>query len=140
MIKNSTVIIVDDDSKVLSALERDLSDEGYSIVLANSGEEALEVLQDITCKVIVADIKMPKMNGFELLGKVKEQSPDMVCVVFSGHEDVKFVLEQVNKGGIDRYLTKPWEAEDVKATIKQCIELFDLRTEVKELRSRLQER
>jgi response regulator RpfG family c-di-GMP phosphodiesterase len=135
--EKSNIIIVDDTKEVLSSFKRELRTEPYNVFYANGGEEALEILNENPCKLIISDIKMPKMDGFELLSKVQELYPDMIRVVLSGHSDVKLILNLVNKGGIYRYLTKPWEMEDIKATISQCIELFDLRKEVIELRKRL---
>ncbi len=135
--EKSNVIIVDDTKEVLSSFQRELRTEPYTVFYANGGEEALEILLENPCKLIISDIKMPRMDGFELLARVQELYPDMIRVVLSGHSDVKLILTLVNKGGIYRYLTKPWEIEDVKSTIRQCIELFDLRKEVIELRKRL---
>jgi len=135
--EKSNIIIVDDTKEVLSTFKRELKTEPYNVFYANGGEAALEILKENPCKLIISDVKMPKMDGFELLSKVQELYPDMIRVVLSGHSDVKLILNLVNKGGIYRYLTKPWEMEDVKATISQCIELFDLRKEVIELRKRL---
>ena len=136
----NTILFVDDDKDILLALERRFYEEGYTLKFATSGQEALNKLSETPCKVIVADIKMPKMNGFELLSKVRELYPDVIRIVLSGHDDVQFVLENVNKEGIDHYLTKPWNIEDVKNKLKQSIELFDLRREVAELRRRLNEK
>jgi response regulator RpfG family c-di-GMP phosphodiesterase len=135
--EKSDIIIVDDTGDVLSALKRELSDEPYNVLYAHSGEEALHILSGISCKVIISDVKMPVMDGFELLEKVKILYPDMIRVVLSGHSDVKLVLEIVNEKGINRYLTKPWNTFDLISTINQCIELFDLRKEVMELRKEL---
>ncbi len=133
----SNIIIVDDSGDILSALERELMDEPYNTILAHSGDEALTLLSSNPCKVIISDVKMPVMDGFELLGKVKTFYPDMMRVILSGHSDVKLVLEIVNERGIDRYLTKPWNSFDLKSTIHQCLELHDLRKEVIELRREL---
>ena len=135
--EESNIIIVDDTREVLSSLQRELRTEPYNVFYAISGEEALKILSENHCKLIISDIKMPKMDGFELLSIVEEKYPDIIRVVLSGHSDVKLILKLVNKGGIYRYLTKPWEIEDVKSTIIQCIELFDLRKEVVELRKGL---
>ena len=135
--EKSNVIIVDDTGEVLSALKRELIDEPYNVLYANSGEEALSTLSGTSCMVIISDVKMPVMDGFALLEKVRESYPDIIRVVLSGHDDVKLVLEIVNEKGIDRYLTKPWNSLDLKSTINQCIELFDLRKEVIELRREL---
>ncbi len=135
--KNSNIIIVDDTKEVLSSIKRELRIEPYNVFYAEGGEEALEILTENTCKVIISDIKMPRMDGFELLARVQELYPEMIRVVLSGHSDVKLILNLVNRGGIYRYLTKPWEMEDVRSTIRQCVELFDLRKEVVELRKKL---
>jgi DNA-binding NtrC family response regulator len=136
--EKSNIVIVDDTREVLSSMQREMRAEPYNIFYARSGEEALKILSENPCKLIISDIKMPKMNGFELLAKVEEIYPDIIRVVLSGHSDVKLILKLVNKGGIYRYLTKPCTIDDVKATITQCIELFDLRKEVIELRKRFE--
>ncbi|MEN8258355.1 MAG: response regulator [Thermodesulfobacteriota bacterium] len=130
------ILIVDDSKEVLTALARELGDEPYTIFYAGSGEEALRIVKEDEIQVIVSDVKMPGMDGFELLDRIKELYPDMVRVVLSGHPDVKLILKMVNERGVDRYLTKPWHGENVKATILQCLELFGLRAEVKELRDK----
>jgi response regulator RpfG family c-di-GMP phosphodiesterase len=135
--EKSNILIVDDSKEVLTALDRELDDESYTVLLAQSGLDALQVAADNKIKVIISDIKMPGMDGFELLDRIKELYPNMIRAVLSGHPDVKLILKMVNERGIDRYLTKPWHREDVKTTILQCLELFALRAEVKELRAKL---
>jgi len=135
--EKADIIIVDDTSDVLSALKRELRDEPYNVLYSDSGVEALHMLSGTSCKAIISDVKMPVMDGFELLEKVRILYPDMIRIVLSGHSDVKLVLDIVNEKGIDRYLTKPWNIFDLKSTINQCIELFDLRREVRELRKEL---
>jgi adenylate cyclase len=135
--ENSNIIIVDDTKEVLSAFQRNLRKEPYHLFYASNGEAALEVLSENSCKVIISDVKMPRMDGFDLLARVRELYPDIIRVILSGHSDAKLILKLVNEGGIDRYLTKPWDIEGMKSTINQCIEIFDLRKEVIELRKRL---
>ncbi|MFH1673405.1 MAG: response regulator [Pseudomonadota bacterium] len=135
--EKSNILIVDDTKEVISSFKRELRSEPYNVFFAGSGEDALETLSEHPCKVIISDVKMPMMDGFELLAKVKELYPDMIRVVLSGHSDVKLILKIVNERGIDRYLTKPWEIVDVKRTINECIEIFDLRKEVVNLRKQL---
>ncbi len=134
---NDQILFVDDEDKVLAALNRELQEEGYEIFLANSGEAAMQLLERNPCKVIVADIKMPLMNGFELLDMVNEFYPDTIRIVLSGHADLNLILGEVNKRGIDRYLTKPWEPDELKMILRQAIELFNLRREVEELKARI---
>jgi adenylate cyclase len=136
-VENSNIIIVDDTKEVLSAFQRNLRKEPYHLFYASNGEAALEILSENSCKVIISDVKMPRMDGFDLLARVRELYPDIIRVILSGHSDAKLILKLVNEGGIDRYLTKPWDIEGMKSTINQCIEIFDLRKEVIELRKRL---
>ncbi len=132
------ILIVDDEKNVLAALRREIEEDGYIVHTASSGEEALTQLAINPCEVIISDIKMPGMNGLELLQKVEEFYPDMIRIVLSGHSDIKLILDSVNKYGIDRYLTKPWVKEDLKLTLRQGIELLELRKEVCELRRKIQ--
>jgi DNA-binding NtrC family response regulator len=136
-VDTTNIIIVDDTKDVLASLQRALKKEPYRTFYAGGGEQALNILSEHSCKVIISDIKMVKMDGFELLANVKKLYPDMIRVVLSGHSDVKLILDLVNKEGIYRYLTKPWDIDDIKSTINQCIELYDLRKEVLELRKEL---
>ena len=132
--EESNILIVDDEKEILTSLKRALYDEPYTVFTAGSGKEALALLSEKPFKVILSDINMPVMDGFELLEQVRGQHPDIVCVVFSGLPDVNLILNIVNARQIERYLTKPWNEVDVKMTIQQCIELYELRKEVAELR------
>lgn len=137
--EKSNILIVDDEKNILSSLKRALQDEPYNVFFAGSGEDALKILSEQPFKVILSDVQMPGMDGFELLEKVKELYPDIISVIFSGLTDVHLILSIVNARQIERYLMKPWSTTDVKLTINQCLELFDLRKEVVELRKRLKE-
>ena len=138
--EKSNIIIVDDEKNILSSLRRDLIDESYNVFFAGSGEDALNMLSEKPFKVILSDVNMPGMDGFELLEIVKERYPDIISVIFSGLSDVQLILSIVNARQIERYLTKPWSISDVKLTLTQCIELFDLRKKVIELQQQLKER
>jgi len=138
-LEKSNIIIVDDEKNILSSLRRDLIDEPYNVFFAGSGEEALKMLSEKPFKVILSDVNMPGMDGFELLEKVKERYPDIISVIFSGLTDVQLILNIVNARQIERYLTKPWNISDVKLILTQCIELFDLRHEVNDLRKKVVE-
>jgi len=139
-VSKSNIIIVDDEKSILSSLKRELIDEPYDLFFASNGQEALKILSERPFKVILSDVNMPGMDGFELLEKVKKLYPDIISVIFSGLSDVNLILSIVNARQIERYLMKPWSIIDVKLTITQCIELFDLRTDVANLRKQLKKR
>ena len=125
--KEANILIVDDAKEVLSSLKRELKRAPYQLFLANSSEAALEILEKKSCQVIISDVKMSKMDGFELLEKVHELYPDMVRMVLSGHSDVKLILDLVNEKGIDRYLTKPWNIDVLKMSIDNALKLYGLK-------------
>jgi len=121
------ILIVDDEPQVAKSITRVLSKQGYRVLSTHSSAEALELIGGTRFKVVVADVKMSRMNGLELLDKVQEMDPDATRIVLSGHTDVALILKLVNARGIDKYLVKPWENEDLILAVERCVELYDLR-------------
>ena len=124
------VLFVDDEEKILHALKRGLVDEPYEIFFADSGREALGVLKHSEIHVIVTDMRMPEMDGLELLKKVKAEYPHVIRIVLSGYADIEVLLAAINQGEIFRFMTKPWKLnEEIKTTIRQAIEFYNLHVE-----------
>ncbi|MBU1438694.1 MAG: EAL domain-containing protein [Gammaproteobacteria bacterium] len=111
------VLLVDDELSMLRALERLLQISGYRVFTANSGAEALNLLQQEQCQVVISDYRMPQMTGAELLAQVKRLYPETVCLVLSGYADFQSVLQLLNSGTAFRFLQKPWENEQLLAEI-----------------------
>ncbi len=125
-----TVLFVDDEEKILSSLKRGLLDEPYDTLFANSGKEALEILEYKKVHVLVTDMRMPEMLGIELLRIVKEKYPDIVRMVLSGFTQVTTLLTAINQGEIYKYITKPWNLEEeFKPAIRQAVEYYNLHNE-----------
>ncbi|MBW8039007.1 MAG: response regulator [Planctomycetes bacterium] len=125
-----TVLFVDDEEKILRSLKRSLMDEPYETLFANSGKEALEILQQHEAHVIVSDIRMPEMDGLELLKIVKEEFPHIIRLVLSGCSEADNILNAINNGEVLRFITKPWKSDgNLKTTIRQAIEYYDLHSE-----------
>lgn len=125
-----TILFVDDDPKVLKSLQRGLIDEPYECLFATSGKEALEILQTHQVHVICTDMRMPEMNGLELLKIVKERYPQIVRLVLSGYTQVGMLLTAINQGEIFKFITKPWRLEEeFKGIIKQAVEYYNLRAD-----------
>ena len=120
------VLCVDDEVNILQALKRLLRKEDYILLTASGPEEALEILDTHKVHVVISDQRMPGMSGTELLQKVRERSPDAIRIVFSGYADFNTIMEAVNAGQIYRFLAKPWNDEDLKLTIRQCLEQYAL--------------
>ena len=124
--KERTVLFVDDEENILRSLKRGLIDEPYKTLFANSGKEALEVLEQEKIHILVTDMRMPEMGGLDLLRIVKERYPDIVRIVLSGYTQVTTLLTAINQGEIYKYITKPWELEEeFKPAIRQAVEYYN---------------
>ncbi len=133
------ILFVDDEENILKSIRRSLMDEPYEIFLANSGQQALEILENNKISVIVTDMRMPGMNGLELLEIVKKKYPDIVRIVLTGYAQVSTLIAAINSGQIYRYLVKPWKLEaEFKPALKQALEHYRLMKErnriIKELK------
>ena len=106
---NRTLLLVDDEEKILSSLERLFRKEGYTILRADSGKQGLNFLKKYTINVILSDQKMPEMTGVEFLSKAKILYPDTIRIILSGYSDLESILDAINKGEIFRFVTKPWD-------------------------------
>ncbi|MBN2331642.1 MAG: hybrid sensor histidine kinase/response regulator [Deltaproteobacteria bacterium] len=123
-----TILFVDDESRVLKSIKRGLLDEPYRCLFALNGLEALEIMAAEPVQVLVTDMRMPEMNGLELLKIVRDRYPQMVRMVLSGYAQTSNVLAAVNEGYVFRYLTKPWRLdEDLKAAVTDAFSMYDLR-------------
>lgn len=137
---SQTILCVDDEVNILQSLKRLLRKEGYAILTANSGEEGLEVLkQNPQVQVVISDQRMPGMRGSEFLLRVKNEHPDMLRVILSGYAEASAIVEAINEGEVYHFLTKPWNEDELKATIKQCLAHYHLKIENKLLIKKIQE-
>ncbi|OHC72748.1 MAG: hypothetical protein A3H93_16790 [Rhodocyclales bacterium RIFCSPLOWO2_02_FULL_63_24] len=123
---NRTLLLVDDEASILHALVRLFHSEGYNLLTANSGEEALRLLANNEVQVVLSDQRMPQMTGVELLAKVKDLYPDSVRMVLSGYAEITAVTDAVNKGNIYKFLFKPWDNDLLRANVREAFDRFDL--------------
>src|SRR4029077_2958153 len=96
---------------------------------ANSGAEALEVLRKHPIHVIMSDQRMPEMTGVELLRRARGECPEAIRIVFTGYADIKSVIDAINQGQIYRYLTKPWDPDELCAMLHEACGQYDLTAE-----------
>jgi response regulator RpfG family c-di-GMP phosphodiesterase len=113
------VLLVDDEPDMLLTLKELLRRE-FDLYTAESGRQALEILRQHPVHVVLTDQRMPEMTGIKLLGRVKDQSPQTVRMVFTGYADIKAVIEGINEVGLYRYLTKPWDPDDLTEVLHQA--------------------
>lgn len=120
----SNILLVDDEPLLLSSLSRVLRLH-YNVFTAENGMQALDIVQRHNVKVIVSDQRMPGMLGHELLGKVKEISPNTVRLLLTGYSDLDAVLNSVNAGQIFRYINKPCSVEKLREMIELGVQIHD---------------
>ena len=133
-----TVLFVDDEANLLNALRRELRGEPYEIVTAPSGPAGLDCMAALDAAVVVSDHQMPGMSGVEFLSQVRDRWPDTYRVMMTAFGDIETISSAVNLGGIHRFLTKPWNPDDLRLTIQEGLERHRLIHENRDLTKRLE--
>ncbi len=119
------VLIVDDEENILRALQRLLMDEEFEVHAATSGEEGLAVLKELSnVGLIISDQRMPGMNGAEFLGRSQEYAPHAQRILLTGYSDINATIEAINKGGASRYISKPWDDDDLVKSVRDAIDIY----------------
>lgn len=130
-----TVLFVDDDEVILRSLERGFLDEPYNQLFAKSSKEALEILQREEVHVIVTDVRMPEMDGLELLRVVRKMCPHIVGIVLSGYTEMAALQNAVNQGEIFRFVPKPWKLEgDFKKIVREATAHYNLQSKLQKVK------
>ncbi len=117
------ILLVDDEPEILFSL-RGLLRREFDLHTAQSGAEALEILKRQPIHVIMTDQRMPEMTGVELLRRARGESPEAIRMVFTGYADIKSVVDGINQGRIFRYLTKPWDPDELVAVLHEACAEF----------------
>ncbi len=131
------LLIVDDEPFVLNALKRLFRRDGYEVITAEVPSRGLAVLQEEPVGVIISDYRMPEMDGVQLLRRAREVAPHAIRIILSGYAETHAILSAVNDGGIHKYLTKPWNDEQLRLEIKSGFELYQLAATNRELQETL---
>lgn len=118
------ILLVDDEQNVLNALRRELKDH-YDIVTFDSPVAALEHCKNTQFDLVVADYKMPEMNGIEFLEQFGQLQPDASRLVLSGETDIDALVHMINETHIYRFLSKPWDKAELLNTIRQALDYRD---------------
>lgn len=121
------LLLVDDESNVLRALVRVLRRDGYVIHTATNAAEGFELLAKNRVQVIVSDQRMPGISGTQFLSRVKEMYPDTMRIVLSGYTDLATLTDAINRGAIYKFLTKPWDDEDLRQQVQDAFRHYDER-------------
>ena len=117
----ASILLVDDERNVLESLKRAFAGESYKIASASSAGEAVKILEAEPVEVVVTDYAMPGHTGSDLLKVVKDRWPDTIRIMLTGHADVQSIMGAVNEGAVFKFITKPWNNEDLKLTIRLAL-------------------
>lgn len=126
------ILYVDDEVNNLQSFKATFRRE-FDIELAESAAEGLKLLENSSFQIVLTDQRMPNMTGVEFLAKIKEKYSEAIRILITGYSDIEAVIEAINKGEIYKYITKPWDENDLRVTINNAMEVFLLREENKQL-------
>lgn len=133
---SGNILIVDDEVSIRRALDKFLTDLGYTTWVAENGRVALEVLGREQIDLVLADLMMPEINGVELIKQVKSLSPDTVCIIMTAFGTITSAVEGMRAGAY-HYLTKPFELDDISALVATALEHKSLKQENRTLKRQL---
>jgi DNA-binding NtrC family response regulator len=131
------VLIADDEKHIAEGLQMLLQEEGYDVETATDGSKAWDKLQKADFGLVLADLKMPKMDGLELFAKMRESGVDSEVIIITGKGTVDSAVEAMRNGAYD-YLTKPLELDRLKALIPKALEKYQVKTANRELQKRIE--
>jgi signal transduction histidine kinase len=131
------VLLVDDEPGILKVLGISLADRGYRVFTAENGEEALRVFQDARPEVLITDIKMPGMDGIELLKRIKEESPDTEVIMITGHGEMELAIQSLKHDASD-FITKPIHDDTLDIALRRAMERLTFRQKLREYTENLE--
>lgn len=127
------ILCVDDEPNILSSLRRLFRSKGYKVLTALGGAEGLAVLEAESVDLVISDMRMPVMDGAVFLEHVRSRWPDTIRLLLTGYADVQSIIDAINRGEIYRYITKPWDDNDIVLVVKHALERKALELEKKRL-------
>jgi two-component system response regulator AtoC len=135
---SATILVVDDDAYTRDIFEQKLEHSGYEVETAESAEEALGKVKRVDPQLIITDLRMPGMDGLQLLEKVKGSMPDVDVIVVTGHEDMTSAVSAMKAGAFD-YIVKPVNLKEVDALVERCLREQELNRQVREAEQGVEE-
>ncbi len=118
------ILFVDDEERILRSLALQFRRQ-YQVITESDPLRALERLKEESVQIIVSDQRMPRMSGSELLARSREVAPECLRILLTGYSDLDAAVEALNNGGIFRYLTKPWDPQEMAFTLRQAAEIAE---------------
>src|ERR1039457_4339502 len=134
-----TILIIDDDTSLRRVLEYNLQEAGYAVGTAASGEEGLRLFDEVSPALVITDMKMPGMDGMQVLKAIKERSPETLVIIITAFGTVDIAVEAMKAGAYD-YITKPFNRDELRLTVAKALQYTGLAAENKRLKDELSDR
>lgn len=133
------ILIIDDDTSLRRVLEYNLQEAGYAVATAASGEEGLQRFDEVSPELVISDMKMPGMDGMQVLTSIKERSPETLVIMITAFGTVDVAVEAMKAGAYD-YITKPFNRDELRLTVSKALQFSGLAVENKRLKTALADR
>ena len=130
------ILVIDDEKSIRNTLQEILEYENHKVELATNGPEGIELFEKNEFDVVLCDIKMPEMDGIEVLERILEKSNDVPVIMISGHGNIDTAVEAIKKGAYD-FIEKPLDLNRLLVTIRNAMERIDLVTQTKVLKKKV---
>ncbi len=137
--KEFNILYVDDEEQNLFSFKATFRRE-YNVYTAISGIEGMEIMHNHDIHLIITDQRMPEMTGIQFLEKILPVYPDPIRMILTGFSDVEAIIEAINTGRVFRYITKPWDERELRMTIENARQIFNLQSKNKSLVTQLQQK
>jgi signal transduction histidine kinase len=137
MATRHTILVVDDEMDVVKSVQ-DLLRYDYRVLGSTRARDALKLMAENDIHVVMSDQRMPEMTGVEFLARARADYPDAVRLLFTGYADIRAVIDAINEGSVYRYITKPWDPDELQTIIREAVERYELLDERKRLVAELQ--
>ncbi|MBI3407103.1 MAG: hybrid sensor histidine kinase/response regulator [Planctomycetes bacterium] len=133
------LLVVDDEPDLVQSV-KDLLRFDYRVLVATRAADGLQIIEREKVHIVMTDQRMPEMTGVEFLRQLKETHPDTIRLLFTAYADLKAVTDAINEGNVYRYISKPWEPEELRSVLRQAVDQYDLQAERKRLIGEVQEK
>jgi DNA-binding NtrC family response regulator len=134
--KPINVLYIDDEPHNLNAFKAAFRRD-FNVFLADSAVEARKIIDDNDIHIILSDQRMPVTTGIEFFESIIESHPEPIRILITGYTDINAVIDAINRGQVYKYLTKPWNEDDIRIFVRTAFEVFDLRRKNAELSRKL---
>jgi type II secretory ATPase GspE/PulE/Tfp pilus assembly ATPase PilB-like protein/FixJ family two-component response regulator len=129
------LLLIDDDKSILCSLKRIFADENYTIFTSNDGPSALGLLATQKVNLVICDYQMPGMNGIDVLRTIKERYPKIIRIMLTGNSETGVIMAAVKDGAVYKFISKPWNDDELKLSVKLALAQYELIKENQKLKS-----